>query len=267
MPKAQVSPNLTLSPVERMRIEYITRNPPKPEPKKSMEYIALVTRLQNLTWFAVFRERLLIYHGGLFRTNLLAIIKVWTMIVLFGFATVVVPAYYVYGSPWWVVGFRTYPDPLPRTFSLTAVPVSVAGLVPFVIVNVTQRPFVTWIHLHLPVQARLSPKAAMEYARNLPGNAVLHISFQRWTALGATVEANLADLVPAKGVWWRPVTFEWVGPSVDKGSLLRPNSTRFYVKPKTGTGKEARDTIPGIWELVYKNITGIDSNAVKRWRK
>jgi hypothetical protein len=142
----------------------------------------------------------------------------------------------------------------------------VAGLTPFTLVTYTTRPFVTWIHLDLPQFARQSAKAALEYSRNLPENATLHITFYRSTALPATVEANIADLVPAQSRW-RPVTFEWVGKRVNRGTFLRPNPTAFYVRPTTGTGKEARDTIPGIWENVYKRIVGIESKAVERWRK
>ena len=80
------------------------------------------------------------------------------------------------------------------------------------------------------------------------------------------VEANVRDLRPAFS-WWRPMTFEWFGSRVAKGSLLRPNPTFFYVRPLSGTGKEARDTIPGIWENVYKRIVGIETGAVSKWRK
>lgn len=84
--------------------------------------------------------------------------------------------------------------------------------------------------------------------------------------LPATVEVNVADLVPAARKW-QPVTFEWVGRRVNRGTWYRPNPTLFYVKPTTGTGKEARDTVPGIWENVYKRIVGIESAAVAKWRK
>lgn len=140
-----------------------------------------------------------------------------------------------------------------------------AGFTPFALITYTSRPFVTWIHLDLPIFARQSAKAALEYARNLPENAKLHITFYRSTALTATVVANLADLVPAKSRW-RPVTFEWVGERVNRGSFLRPNPSRFYVRTHTGGGKAARDTIPGIWDVVYKRIAGVESKAVEKWR-
>lgn len=124
----------------------------------------------------------------------------------------------------------------------------------------------TWIHLALPPFARQSANATLEYSRNLPENAMLQITFMRSTALPATVEANIADLVPAMSMW-RPVTFEWVGERVGRGSFLRPNPTAFYVRPNSGSGKEARDTVPGIWENVYKRIVGIASKSVEKWRK
>lgn len=74
------------------------------------------------------------------------------------------------------------------------------------------------------------------------------------------VEANIADLVPRKGLW-PPTTFEWVGSRVDAGTWLRGNPTCFFVNQRSGTGKAARDTIPGIWENVYKRIMRIESEV------
>jgi hypothetical protein len=184
---------------------------------------------------------------------------------MLGFTFVVVPAYYTFGSPWWTIALRTLPSQRESPVS-DQIPVFVAGLTPFALITYTSRPFVTWIHLALPNFARQSPKAALEYSRNLPENAMLQITFMRSTALPAVVETNIADLIPAKSMW-RPVTFEWVGERVNKGSFLRPNPVAFYVRPNTGTGKEARDTIPGIWENVYKRIVGVESKAVEKWRK
>lgn len=95
---------------------------------------------------------------------------------------------------------------------------------------------------------------------------MLQITFMRAIPLPGSIEANIADLVPAKNLW-RPTTFQWVGKRVDPGSWIRPNPTSFYVRPTSGTGKEARDTIPGIWENVYKRIVGIESGDVSKWMK
>ena len=105
----------------------------------------------------------------------------------------------------------------------------------------------------LPQRARQTPRAALEYSRNLPQNALLQICFMRATALTGQVEVNIADLVPRTGIW-PPTTFEWVGRSVDQGTWFRGNPIRFFVNKRSGTGKAARDTVPGIWENVYERI-------------
>ncbi len=88
----------------------------------------------------------------------------------------------------------------------------------------------------------------------------------RATALTGQLEANIADLVPRKGNW-PPTTFEWVGRRVNEGTWFRGNPTRFFVKQRSGTGKAARDTVPGIWENVYSRIMGIERRIEKKWSK
>jgi hypothetical protein len=144
--------------------------------------------------------------------------------------------------------------------------VVVATTGPFFLVKFLARPFVSWIYLTLPPQARQSPRAALEYSRNLPENAMLQICFMRATALTGQVEVNIADLVPRTSKW-PPSTFEWVGRRVEKGTWFRPNPTRFFVNQRSGTGKAARDTVPGIWGNVYKRIMGVDREASTKWPK
>ena len=132
---------------------------------------------------------------------------------------------------------------------------------PFFLVRFLARPFVSWIYLILPPYARQSPRTALEYSRNLPQNALLQICFMRATALTGQVEVNIADLVPRMG-YWPPTTFEWVGSRVNGGTWFRGNPTRFFVNQRSGTGKAARDTVPGIWGNVYKRIMRME-NEVK----
>lgn len=145
---------------------------------------------------------------------------------------------------------------------LTGPLVIVATTGPFFLVKFVARPFVSWIYLSLPPSARQSPRAALEYSKNLPKDALLQICFMRATALTSQVEASLADLVPRKGKW-PPTTFEWVGRRVERGTWLRPTPTCFFVNQRSGTGKAARDTVPGIWENVYKRIMGMEQRTEK----
>jgi hypothetical protein len=125
---------------------------------------------------------------------------------------------------------------------------------------------VTEIFLALPPAAQHSPKGAMEYAKGLPADATLELRFMR--ALGVTdvVSLKLASTRPARSLF-RPVSFEWVGPSVDRGSFLRPNPTHFDVRPHSAGGKAARDVTPNVWTKVYQRLTGVESGVVSKWRR
>lgn len=149
---------------------------------------------------------------------------------------------------------------------MTALLVIVATTGPFFLVKFLARPFVSWIYLVLPQHARQSPRAALEYSRNLPHNALLQICFMRATALTGQVEANIADLVPRRGKW-PPTTFEWVGRRVEKGTWYHSNPTYFFVNQRSGTGKASRDTVPAIWENVYERIMGREPRTKTKWWK
>lgn len=174
---------------------------------------------------------------------------------------IMAPAYYFYESaPWWTVPLSMYNSYHSLGLLLTTFPVVVGTTAPFFLVKFLLRPFVAWIYLILPPHARQSPRAALEYSKNLPRDALLQIWFMRATALTGQIEAKIADLVPRKGLW-PPATFEWVGRSADTGTWFRGNPTRFFVNERSGTGKAARDTVPGIWENVYKRIMRLDKGS------
>lgn len=232
LPKAQLTPELVLNSKQRMQLEFITRRTPKREPGQ------------------VFRERLLIYHRGLRTTNGTVFVKVCTMVGMAFAACIAAPAYYTFGSPWWTVAAILF-----------------IGCSPFLALAWRTRPLVTWIYLILPTFARQSPKAALEYARNLPDAARLQIHYIRTFALPANVIVEMRDLKSVRSSLLRPVTFQWTGNRVDKGMLYRPNLTQFFVKETSGLGKERRDIIPGIWEPVYKRIMGAESTVSAKWKK
>lgn len=122
------------------------------------------------------------------------------------------------------------------------------------------------IFLRLPASAQHSPKLAMEYAKSLPADAVLDLRFMRSTSLTDVVSLKLANTRPVKSAF-RPISFEWVGPLVERGKFLRPNPTQFYVRPQSAGGKAARGVIPGIWGKVYERLTGLEGGVVSKWRR
>ncbi|KIW80056.1 hypothetical protein Z517_06671 [Fonsecaea pedrosoi CBS 271.37] len=231
IPKAEIAPNLTLSPKERLHIEQLTRRlPPRPEPK-------------------VYKKRLRIYTAGNGRIYMLTFLRFTTIAALTFVTVIVAPAHWVSGSSLWTVAGIWF-----------------AGLLPFIFVNWTLRPMVTEIFLRLPASAQTSPKVAMAYAKSLPGDATLDLRFMRSFTITDVVTLRIADTRPIKSLF-RPVSFAWIGPMVQRGNFLRPNPTQFYVRPESAGGRAARDVIPGIWSKVYERLTGVESNAVSKWRR
>lgn len=132
--------------------------------------------------------------------------------------------------------------------------------------NWSLRPFVTEVFLQLPEYAQTSPKAAMEYAKKLPDQAMLDIRFLRLTAITDVVSLRLAHTKPARSLF-RPVSFEWIDSFVQAGRFLKPNPTQFYVGTESARGKAARHTTPGIWSKVYERLTGVKPDARSRWQR
>ena len=128
------------------------------------------------------------------------------------------------------------------------------------------RSVATEIWLKLPVFARQSPQAAMTYAKNLPRDASIDVRFMRWSSHTGTVPINFVDTTPVSSRWTKLASFKWIGPRVDEGTTMRPNPTEFYIRPKSAEGRAVRDTIPGLWDAVYKRLTGMDSSTVSKWR-
>ena len=75
---------------------------------------------------------------------------------------------------------------------------------------------------------------------------------------------KIVDTIPAQNKV-KPLSFKWVGPNVDKGTTFFPNPTEFWVAPRTAGGRAARDTVPGLWNIVYKRLTGLEGSA-KKWK-
>ena len=230
IPKSEVGSKVRLSPQERLHIEHLTRHPPPQRPTKG------------------YRENLLVYHLGHGKVNWMVFTRVFATVAI-GFVTfIVVPAYYNYGTPVWILGL-----------------VWSASLVPLLVTNWATRGVLTEIRLKLPPSARQSAQAAMTYARNLPRDATIEARFQRWTSHTASIIIKIADTLPAQ-TRFKPVSFKWTGPRVDEGSLIFPNPTEFWVRSKTAQGKAARDTVPGLWEAIYRRLTGTDGAAAQKWK-
>lgn len=123
----------------------------------------------------------------------------------------------------------------------------VAGALPLIFVAYTTAPFVNNIYIHLPVFARKSREAALEYVKNLPSNATLSIQTMKITTIPRTTEVRISDLVPDKATL-RPVSFR------NTYTLGTGTLKQFYATP---TSKNARSTpkfYPELWEPIFARI-------------
>lgn len=110
IPKPQISPDLTLTPEERLRLELRSRRRPKPAEKPSE--LSISKNELDLT-FLVFKERLLIYHGGVSYNNYIAILRVLTIFAASLGIMLLGPAYLTSETaPWWT-GPLSMPKALP----------------------------------------------------------------------------------------------------------------------------------------------------------
>lgn len=156
------------------------------------------------------------------------------------------------------------------TNRLIVLGIFLGGFIPLALTHFFTKPQVTKIFLNLPTSARESSQKAMEYARNLPSTAELDIWFARPWALQDKIAVKLNELTPSSGSWYRPLTFIRTArpkSTSPRGGGIWRNPSEFFVRPKTAVGVAAPDTIPGVWEGVYKKLTGVESNAVAKWRR
>ncbi|KAK5064203.1 hypothetical protein LTR84_000036 [Exophiala bonariae] len=248
IPKAQVAPNLRLTPKERLHIEQLTRVTPRPSAPP------------------VYKRRLRIYSAGNPRIYFI-IISRFAAVCALSFSTVLfVPAYIAAGTPLYVVAGGKLPLGFSTEESLLIQLAWLASAGTFAYVNWSLRPFVTEVFLQLPEYAQSTPKAAMEYAKKLPDQAMLDIRFLRLTAITDVVSLRLSQTMPARSIF-RPVSFEWMAAYVQASRFWKPTPTQFYVRTESAKGRAARNTTPGIWSKVYERLTGVKPDARSRWQR
>ena len=85
----------------------------------------------------------------------------------------------------------------------------------------------------------------------------------------ATSDVSMAEIVPYKR-FFPPSTFRVVPGAHEprKGPWFSPDPLMYYVRPQTAMhGKAVKDTVPGIWEHVYRSFMRAESEAAGRWKK
>lgn len=231
IPRAQLSPQVTLTPRQRLHVEMMTRRPTVSTEKK------------------IFKERIQIYHIGEFKENILAILKVSSIVAACAVTFVIAPAHFHAGTAPWITAL-----------------IWLGGFVPGLTTQYMTKSWVNRVFLDLPEKARESPKAAMEYAKNLPSDAEVDIRYLKLWGLEGSVKASTSDLVPTKGKLLQPLTFTWKDKDVKqlKATKWAPNS--FFVQSTTATGNKSVNTVPGIWESVYRQIVKEPNKPSPKWQ-
>lgn len=230
IPKPDIGKNVRMTPRERLHIEVLTRQQPRKVEEKK-----------------VYRERLQIYHMGSLKENVLAILKVSCLTCACFVTFVIAPAHLKADTDLWLVAL-----------------IWLGGFVPGIMVNYATKPMVTRIFLNLPVKARDTSKAAMEYAKNLPRDADLDIRYLKPYGLEGQLQARVSELEPASGNILRPVSFQFKNQK--DSSFFRPSS--FFVWPKSAVGEKSTNTIPGLWDNMYRKLMSTPENTVMgKWKK
>ncbi|KAH7379737.1 hypothetical protein BKA64DRAFT_234806 [Cadophora sp. MPI-SDFR-AT-0126] len=126
---------------------------------------------------ARFPERLIIYHAGTGRTVFLGCLKVTTIFICAFFCAVMAPTHF-------------YAD----ESNGAAAGVMVAGLVPVTVIAYISSPFVTYIHLRLPIFARQSHEMLLRYSKTLPKAAELDITTMNFIGKPRVTRVKVGDL-------------------------------------------------------------------------
>lgn len=232
IPKPDLGNNVRMTPRERLHIEVLTRQQPRKVEEKK-----------------IYRERLQIYHVGFLKENFLSVLKISSLAGALFATAVVVPAHFKAGTELWLIGL-----------------IWLAGFVPMFVVNYMTKPLVTRIFLNLPAKARDTSKAAMEYAKTLPRDASLDIRYMKPYGIEGKFQARVSDLEPTSGNMLRPLSLKLKKYSRNDSDFFQPSS--FYVWPKTAIGEKSKNTIPGIWDGMYKKLMRIsDGPEAIKWKK
>lgn len=115
-------------------------------------------------------------------------------------------------------------------------------------------PYVNFIHLGLPVFARQSREAALQYALNAPPTATVWINTMKFSAGPRLTKVQLGELGPSKSEF-PPANFSiryQRYPSTVHNSFFAQK--KFFTEPTCPPGPPARAFYPQVWETMFKNI-------------
>uniref|UniRef100_A0A093V6Q0 60S ribosomal protein L6-1 n=1 Tax=Talaromyces marneffei PM1 TaxID=1077442 RepID=A0A093V6Q0_TALMA len=144
-------------------------------PRKPVKAVAAKPYTPSQTWKPTAQkaapENVLIYHAGTGKIVFLGMLRTATIFVAGVSSMIIAPAFFADEFP-------SYLAPL----------IVIGGALPLIFVAYTTAPFVNNIYIHLPIFARKSREAALEYVKNLPSSATLSIRTMKITTIPRTTE-------------------------------------------------------------------------------
>lgn len=241
--------NFVLSNIYRRHVSVIQR------PTKSGTFLSRNRLGQaGLPLTSGYPERLLIYHAGTGKTVFVGCLKL-TTIFLFSFSCLfVAPSlYYAPDVPNWAPALGQSRSFGTREGSWVNRVVAIAGgAVPMVFVAYTTTPFVSYVHLRLPIFARKSREQLFRWARNIPPNTEIDLTTIRSFGRPRVSRMQISDL---------QATSARLGvanlarrPRISKTETPRPwwrgkPQGLFYVGNDTARSRE-----PSLWQKVLEVV-------------
>jgi len=193
-------------------------------------------------------ERLLIHHAGIGRTVFLGCTKITTLF-LFTFSSLfIAPTYYYSPSgPDWA-----------------AAAIAVGGAIPLLFVGYTTKPFVSYVHIRLPIFARQSQEQLLRWSKNIAPETEIDMTTMRLYGLPRVSRMQVADLHKRKRSALSVANLACVPGRSDFGKK-RPwwagkELTRFYVGNHELKGREST-----IWPNVLEAIRSRNSASWDRF--
>lgn len=171
-------------------------------------------------------SKLVVYHAGVGRTVFLGASKIITFL-LFGYGTAILaPAYYN-----------------DENAPLYMIPTCVIGsAIPMLFVARNTKPFVAYIHLLLPQQARVSRQALLAYLNSTRNDVVMDFSLLRFLGSGRTVRTRLGELRQKGETWGDISNITRVAKTTGdpKGSFFVTHHINHAKEPKLWTALHSR---------------------------
>lgn len=193
------------------------------------------------------------YHAGVGKTVFLGCLKVTTLILFVGSCSVLAPRlYYDDQAPSWmaVAGMFQYSvffDFFPEYFLAVAF-----GAIPLTFVVRTTKPFVSFVHIKLPVSARRSKESLFKWAQHIPRATQVSMTTTRFYGGPRVSRMAVEDLHQTRA--WLSVANLTRSPPPRTEAARKTWRTpkpllKFYVGPEK---KKAKGL--SVWEQALKRI-------------